>query len=84
MNQVAAKTKIKWFQVGIQLKIDSTTLEVFETKSQDPMRCYSMVFTEWKKQGKRPYTWATIIEILETNAVNEKGAAVELRQWLLE
>ena len=84
MDRVATKTKLKWFQVGIQLEIDPTTLEVFETQSQDPMRCYSNVFTMWKKERKHPYTWATIIEVLETSAVNERQVAKELREWLIE
>ena len=84
MNQVAAKAKVKWFQVGIQLGINPTTLEVFDTQPQDPMRCYFKVFTEWEREGKRPYTWTTIIGALETAAVNERQVAVELREWLME
>lgn len=84
MSQVAAKAEGKWFQVGIQLDIKPTTLEVFETQSKDPMRCYSNVFTMWNKEGKHPYTWATIIEVLETNAVKERKVAKELREWLMQ
>ena len=83
MSQVAAKTKDKWFQVGIQLDIDTATLSSFETQFQrDPMRCYTSVFVEWKRDSKLPYTWTTIIEALESNAVTEVAVANEVREWL--
>ena len=82
MSQVAAKTKDKWFQVGIQLDIDMATLLSYEAQSRDPMRCYTSVFVEWKRDHKLPYTWATIIGALESNAVTEVAVANEVREWL--
>ena len=82
MSQIAAKTKDKWFQVGIQLDIDMATLFSYEAQSRDPMRCYTSVFDEWQRDCKLPYTWATIIGALESNAVTEVAVANEVREWL--
>ena len=82
MSQVAAKMKDKWFQVGIQLDIDMATLLSYKTQSRDPMRCYTSVFVEWKRDHKLPYTWATIIGALESNDVTEVAVANEVREWL--
>ena len=83
MSQVAANTKDKWFQVGIQLKIDSTSLMSCELQfMRDPMRSYTSVFVEWERGRKLPYTWATIIGALESNAVAEVAVANEVRKWL--
>ena len=86
MNHVAAKTQVKWYQVGIQLKIDVTTLKTYETQSSvcDPMRCYADMFVEWKRASKLPYTWATIIKVLESDAVSEKDTASSVRKWLTD
>ena len=83
MSQIAADTSNKWFQVGIQLKVDPAKLTSFETQfMRDPMRCYTSVFVEWKRDHKLPYTWATIIEALESGAVNEVAVAIKVRKWL--
>ena len=84
MSRVAAKTKVKWFQVGIQLDIDQSTLNAYETQSSDTMRCYTNVFVEWKRAGEPPYTWATIIEALESDAVSERDTASNVRKWLTD
>ena len=84
MSHVAAKTKVKWFQVGIQLDIDQSTLNAYETQSSDPMRCYTNVFAEWKRAGELPYTWAIIIEALESDAVSEINTASNVRKWLTD
>ena len=83
MSQVAVKTMHKWFQVGIQLKVDPVFLMSCETQFQrDPMRCYTSVFVEWERDSKLPYTWTTIIEALESNVVTEVTVANEVREWL--
>ena len=80
MSHVAKKTPTKWFEVGIQLEIETSTLKVFEEKFRDPTRCYSEVFDEWKKEMKQPYTWYTMIDALE--AVGERTLASDIREWL--
>ena len=39
-----------------------------------------MVFDQWKREHKIPYTWDTIVSALET--VNELETAAEIKQWL--
>ena len=83
MSQVAVKLPHKWFRVGIQLKVDPASLMSCETQfMHDPMRCYTSVFVEWKRDHKLPYTWATIIGALESNVVTEVAVANEVREWL--
>ena len=83
MSQVAVKLPHKWFQVGIKLKVDPASLMSCETQfMRDPMRCYTSVFVEWKRDHKLPYTWATIIGALESNDVTEVAVANEVREWL--
>ena len=39
-------------------------------------------YTDWKSRATRPYTWSTVIEALESPAVNEMRLAQELRKKL--
>ena len=82
MSRVADKTRDKWKQVGIQLNIETSKLHGYETQSTDPMECYIKVFDEWNRSQKLPYTWATILNALESDAVNERDTARSIRDWL--
>ena len=82
MSQVARKTPTKWYEVGIQLKIDTPMLDAFEQQTRDHQRLYSKVFDQWKKEQKLPYTWDTIIVALET--IGEKETVSAIRRWMKE
>ena len=80
MVHVALKIPTKWYQVGILLHIETATLSTFKTQSDDPIQLSIMVFDQWKKEQKVPFTWETIISTLET--LGEKKTATELKEWL--
>ena len=80
MIHVAKKIPTKWYQVGILLNIKIATLNAFEAQTTDPFRLCVMVFEEWKREDKVPYTWDTIISTLE--AINRKHDAANIRNWL--
>ena len=82
MSQVATKTPTKWYEVGIQLKIDTSILDAFEQQTRDHMRLYSKVFNQWKKEKKLRYTWDTIINALDN--VGEKETVIAIRTLLRE
>ena len=80
MSQVANKTLPKWYELGIQLKIDLPTLDAFEQQTREQSQLYLKVFDHWKKATTMPYTWTTIIDALE--AVEERNVASSIRKWL--
>ena len=80
MNLVAKKIPTKWYELGIQLEIDIATLNTFATQNNDPVRLWSMVFDQWKREQKVPFTWETIISTLEV--VDENSTAADIREWL--
>ena len=41
-----------------------------------------MVFEQWEKEQKVPFTWETIISTLEK--LGEKKTAADIREWLNE
>ena len=68
MNEVTSKVSAKWKQISIQLGLTPN----------DPIQRITTVFKVWKKRATKPYTWSTVIEVLNAAAVDEIRLAKEL------
>ena len=83
MNEVASKVSSKWKDISIQLGLTLNDQKYFtELTLGDPKQCFTFVFTVWKSRATRPYKWSTVIQALESPAVDEKRLAQELRTKL--
>ena len=83
MNEVASKVSAKWRQISIQLGLTPSDQECFMASTpSDPLQCFTSVFRVWKNRATKLYTWSTVIEALESPAVNEMRLAQELRTRL--
>ena len=83
MNEVASQVCAKWKDISIQLGLTLNDQKYFmELTLGDPKQCFTFVFTVWKSRATRPYTWSTVIQALESPAVDEKRLAQELRTKL--
>ena len=80
MVRVARKIPTMWYEIGILLDIETSTLNTLETQSSNPVRLCIMMFEQWKKEQKVPFTWETINTALDT--LGEKKTATEIREWL--
>ena len=83
MNEVASQVPAKWRQISIQLGLTPSDQECFIALSpNDPLQCFTSVFRVWKNRATRLYKWSTVIQALESPAVDEKRLAQELRTKL--
>ena len=83
MNEVASKVPSKWKQISIQLGLTPSDQECFMASTpNDPLQCFTSVFRVWKCRATRPYTWSTVIEALQSPAVDEMRLAHELKTKL--
>ena len=84
MNEVAAKIPSKWRDVGLQLGLDHGVLEGIASSLRDTNHCYSNVFTRWKNQNSatHPYTWLTLVQALESQAVGQTRLANEIKKLI--
>ena len=80
ITHVAYKTPTKWYEIGALLNIEIATLNTFETQTSNSGRLWIMVFDQWKREQKVPFTWETIISTLEV--VGENKTATDIREWL--
>ena len=80
-NQVAAKIPSKWQTFGIGLGIDMEILERVAAKNYGQQVLYfAKVYSIWKSENRKPVTWAVVVEVLESNLLQERALAYELRQ----
>ena len=70
-----------WEMVALVLDIDQEMLEKISRYS-NPIRSYSAVFDQWRKNKDPPFTWAVIIDALQSPIVKEASLAREIEQWL--
>ena len=82
MNEVAAKIPQKWHEVGIQLGMEYDQLQSLSVSNPPGSQQFASVFTAWKNCMRKDYTWAVLIEVLKTPAVNETRLARDLSKKL--
>ena len=83
LTQVASKARDKLERIGLALGIKQDQLNTILEKRKDVILCYSDVFTVWEKTvDPTDFTWATIVEALESPIVEENKLARDIVQWL--
>ena len=81
LNKVATRIPAKWKLFAYNLNIEDDALDEIELKHpQDPTECFMNVFRAWKKTRSPPFTWETVIEVLQSPAVGEQKMAENLKQ----
>ena len=71
----------KWFQIGVQLGLSETKLHQIESDHRTADRCFSEVIIFWLKGNTQvAVTWKSLVEVLESSFVNERGLAKRLRE----
>ena len=75
MNKIAVVIPAKWRPVGIQLGLSPGNLDNIQSqnagKPDSNLESFEKMFTQWKLLIPSPYTWSTIIDVLQTPAVGE-------------
>ena len=79
MNEVASKVSAKWKEISIQLGLTLNDQECFaDATGNNPMKCFALVLNAWRTRATRPYTWSTVIEVLNAPSIGEISLAQEL------
>ena len=81
MTNELGSVMAKWFPIGVQLGINEAKLHEIETNYRLTDRCFSEVISFWlRKNTQVAVTWKSLVEVLESPFVNEKGLARRLRE----
>ena len=71
----------KWFLIGIRLGVSEAKLRQIEANYHTVERCFSEMISFWLNGNTRvAVSWRSLIDALESQFVNEKGLANQLRE----
>ena len=81
LNHVAMKILPRWQEFGIALDLAPGGLECLRTL--DPLQRFTSIFTKWKEQVTKPYTWLTVTDALNTPTVGAVNLAQDITSKFL-
>ena len=71
----------KWFQIGVQLGVGESKLRQIESDYHTLDRRFSEMISFWLNGNTQvPMTWTSLVQVLESHFVSEKGLANQLRE----
>ena len=71
----------KWFQIGVQLRLSKAKLGQIEADHHTVDRCFSEVISFcFNGNTQVAVSWKSLVEVLESPFVDEKGLAKKLRE----
>ena len=81
MDHIVSQIPQKWFEFGSALTITPPQMEeIKENHSSNGPSAFVDVIQIWQTKYPRPFTWETLIVVLESSTVNEP----QLVQQLIE
>ena len=69
----------KWFNLGLKLKLNATTLVCVRDQYSDPSEALREMLLHWLKMVDPPPTWEGLACALESRTVGEPRLAEQLR-----
>ena len=88
MNDIASKIPAMWRVVGVQLGLSTWTLDGIQGETtgapQSNLHSFEKVLNIWRQQKSKPYTWTTIITVLQTPTVGQVALAEEIQAKCIE
>ena len=71
----------KWFQIGVQLGVSESKLRQIEADYHTLDRRFSEMISFWLNGNTQvPVSWTSLVQVLESRFVNEKGLANQIRE----
>ena len=67
--------RTKWYYIGLELKLDVSTLKAIEFKYSDSKDCLREVIMEWLKAVDPEPTWRNLVDALRRPVVEESKLA---------
>jgi len=67
--------RIKWYDIGIELKVDVPTLKTIQSMYSNSQDCLREVITEWLKAVDPKPTWRSLVDALRKPVVEESKLA---------
>lgn len=80
LKHVAVKAPDQFEFIALELGFEDPEINIIQSKyNNDSRKCFREIFQKWKQRTTPPYTWETIINILESDLIDRKDLAQELK-----
>ena len=70
--------RAKWYDIGIELKIDVRTLKYIKSTYTDNKDCLREVLEVWFKAVDPKPTWKALVDALKAQVIDEQKLAADL------
>jgi len=70
--------RAKWYDIGIELKIDVPTLKNIKSTYTDNKDCFREVLKVWLKAVDPKPTWKALVDALKARVIDEQKLAADL------
>ena len=88
MDHIVSQIPLKWFEFGSALAITPPQMEeIKENHPSNGNNAFVDVIKIWQTEKPRPFTWETLMMVLESSTVNEPQLVqqlIELNQVSME
>ena len=81
IKELISKT-IKWLEIAVELEMDPTEIERTDVDNSTVKKRLIAVITWWGN-NKRPFTWSAVVQVLDSQNVQETILAGAIRQQYL-
>ena len=71
---------VKWKEIAIGLELSNTEIDCISKECNEILECFRRVFDRWQRESRRPFNWETIIDVLESQLLNENSLAQRLKE----
>ena len=79
LEDVGAKIPTSWYLFGICLGIEDEKLkDIGQSHPNDKLRCFSEVYSIWKKKKQEPLTWEVVVKILRRDMMGQQVLSLSL------
>ena len=73
----------RWFEIAVWLEIDLTEIERISLDKDNEYQRYLAVVERWQKNGRPPFTWSTVVQVLSSQIAQEHNLADNIRKKFL-
>ncbi len=76
--KAAYSARTKWYNIGLELGVQSDTLDSIRDRFDDPIDCLREVLRPWLKGISPRATWRCLVDALRSCIIGEEKLASEL------
>ena len=83
MENIGSEIPWKWMEFGRMLGLDKGFVNNLKDEYSEEKKRFIAIFDEWERKDSPPYTWETVIKVLQYKTLDTKNIAEDLQERVL-